>query len=121
MLDRSLKGIHAERVEWESKVVESRRAVPASINRYSNEIQLRTHKGEWMPEDDVQVDGECKPLGYNCQSTLTEAAVEGGKEKDIPKPPRHDEVVDTFGTVASNLSELVQVSIVLPKGRDIRC
>lgn len=36
---------------------------------------------------------------------------EGGKEKDIPKPDRYQDTVDTFTTVASNLSELAEVSL----------
>ena len=39
----------------------------------------------------------------------TDVVGEGGTAKDIPKPDRYQETVDTFTTVASNLSELAQV------------
>jgi hypothetical protein len=42
-------------------------------------------------------------------SDLTSTA-RGDEDKNIPRPPRHQEAVDTFTTVASNLSELAQVS-----------
>lgn len=37
----------------------------------------------------------------------------GDEAKDIPTPARHKEAVETFTTVASNLSELAQVSLIL--------
>lgn len=58
MLDRSLKGIHAERVEAELGVTHARWHTPHVIHRLSQQIEKRREDGEWVPEDDVHVGGE---------------------------------------------------------------
>lgn len=65
-----------------------------------------------MPEDDVPVDGaSIISLLHRC--FYADYLEEGGKEKDIPKPDRYQDTVDTFTTVASNLSELAEVCCTL--------
>lgn len=121
MLDREVKALHDEKLQWETRVIERRRDIPARLNRISGQIEDVRWRSEWLPEDDVPTAGEfplsChgrveiarhKPRG---DQRLTGYTAEGGEEREIPKPPRHQEVVDTFTTVASNLSELVQVSL----------
>lgn len=57
VMDREIKGLHAERVGWEGTLVRDRRRYPAHINRISSEVEYRRSHGEWMPEDDVPIDG----------------------------------------------------------------
>jgi hypothetical protein len=106
VMDRDIKGLHAERVGWESQVVQYRRTHPAFINRVSNEVESRREGGEWLPLDDITPDG----MSILIDDVYADEEGEGGKDRDIPKPDRYQETVDTFTTVASNLAELTQVS-----------
>lgn len=42
------------------------------------------------------------------------------KASDIPKPPRHDEVVKTFRQVAANITELADVGVDMEMGSSRR-
>lgn len=104
-LDRNVKSLHIERVAWEGTVVQKRRTHPITMNKLSKELERRKEFGEWVPADDV-------PLASTscvCLKIVTDVVGEGGTDRDIPKPDRYQETVDTFTTVASNLSELAQV------------
>ena len=58
MLDRSLKGIHAERVEAELGVTHARWHTPHALHRLSMQIEGKRQRGEWYPADDVDYAGE---------------------------------------------------------------
>lgn len=62
MLDRNLKGIHAERVEAGLGVTNSRWYAPNAIHKLSGQIEKKRQDGEWYPGDDVHVEGKLLSL-----------------------------------------------------------
>ncbi|KAE8539402.1 hypothetical protein D1P53_004502 [Cryptococcus gattii VGV] len=85
VLDRKIWGLHTEKVDHETRIAERRKKMPESINRLELDLEMRRTEAEWLPDD------------------LDDENVE-----EISKPLRHDEVKETFQTVASNLSEAVK-------------
>jgi len=108
VMDRNLKGLRAERLSSEAAVVEARRTLPGSINRASNYIEKLRTAGEWLPADEIP-EGEWRAFGI---WGMTDE-IDEGRVKEVPKPERYQETVDTFTTVAANLSELAQVRLSL--------
>ena len=105
-MDRNLKGLRAERLSSEAAVVEARRTLPGSINRASNYIEKLRTAGEWLPADEIP-EGRLKACGIGGMTD----EIDEGRVKEVPKPERYQETVDTFTTVAANLSELAQVRL----------
>ncbi|UOH83486.1 hypothetical protein LQV05_006216 [Cryptococcus neoformans] len=87
VLDRKIWGLHTEKVDHETRIAERRKKMPESINRLEVDLEMRRTEAEWLP-DDLEDENE-----------------------EIPKPLRHDEVRETFQTVASNLSEVVKSTL----------
>ncbi|OWT37459.1 hypothetical protein J008_04946 [Cryptococcus neoformans] len=89
VLDRKIWGLHTEKVDHETRIAERRKKMPESINRLEVDLEMRRTEAEWLP-DDLEDENDVKQV------------------EEIPKPHRHDEVRETFQTVASNLSEVVK-------------
>jgi hypothetical protein len=79
----------------------------------SNNAELTRENAEWVPADDIPEDGKSSVVSLSISGeTSTDFNQDGNLAKDIPKPERYQETVDTFTTVASNLSELAQVIFI---------
>ncbi|ORY33421.1 hypothetical protein BCR39DRAFT_519931 [Naematelia encephala] len=92
MLDRKIKGLDTERVAWGMSVAARRKRTPADIYRLEANLEERREMAEWLPE------------GEDDEGEQQKRAV------DIPKPPRHQETIETFGEVVSNLSQLASMA-----------
>ncbi|EJT49945.1 hypothetical protein A1Q1_00958 [Trichosporon asahii var. asahii CBS 2479] len=91
-LDRQIWALNTERVNWETKVVEKRRIKAGEVANLIDDLELRRDAAIWKPtEEDERQELEAQ-------------------EADIAKPERHAEVLETFGKVVSNLSELASLS-----------
>ncbi|GFZ48756.1 hypothetical protein JCM24511_06505 [Saitozyma sp. JCM 24511] len=88
ILDRRIKGMDAERLKSETETAERRKKRPAEIYQLEDDLEERKTWAMWLPEGEDEDTGPKK------------------KAEDIPPPPRHAEVVETFKTLASNLAEL---------------
>ncbi|WWD19678.1 hypothetical protein CI109_104140 [Kwoniella shandongensis] len=93
VLDRKIWGLHHERVDWEARTAEKRKRMPDGIHRLEEDLEMRRTEAEWLPDDELLEDGK---------GTL--------KAEEIPAPPRHEEVKQTFQTVISNLAEVAKTA-----------
>ncbi|KAK8853261.1 hypothetical protein IAR55_003963 [Kwoniella newhampshirensis] len=93
VLDRKIWGLHDERVDWEARIAEKRKKMPEGIHRLEEDLEMRRTEAEWLPDDEELEDGK---------SAL--------KADEIPAPPRHEEVKQTFQTVISNLAEVAKTA-----------
>ncbi|ORX40546.1 hypothetical protein BD324DRAFT_606441 [Kockovaella imperatae] len=88
-LDRSIYGLNTERIVFNINVSEQRKRRPFLLRAIEQRLERDRTAAEWLPEDDAELLAENrKPIG------------------DLPLPPRHKEVMETFQQVVSNLSEL---------------
>jgi len=87
-LDRRIYGLHTERLQWNTDIAARRKTVPADVRRLEESLERRKVAMEYDPDLDE------------------EDVVSRPKAEDIPAPPRHAEVKETFATVVSNFSEL---------------
>lgn len=121
-LDRQIWALNTERVNWETKVVEKRRIKAGEVANLIDDFELRRDAAIWKPsEEDERQEQEAQKgeLGTR-RHQLTSAAVENVSSADIAKPERHAEVLETFGKVVSDLSDLATVSFETCDAADIR-
>lgn len=117
---------------WETKVRERRRVMSDQVFDLMYNIEERRAAATWRPsEADLAAEasgGEsCCGRGSLAGRLVNTAVVPRPhillkvwdehnltaasdiREEDVPTPPRHAEVVDTFATVVGNLSDLAKV------------
>ncbi|KAL7418523.1 hypothetical protein Q5752_006981 [Cryptotrichosporon argae] len=87
-LDRRVGAMYEERVGWDSLVASARKHTPRDVVAAEADLEDKRGAAEWRAEGDVG--------GV--------AAISAPAE--IPKPPRHDEVIGTLAQVAADLSAL---------------
>lgn len=106
-LDMQVHSAEAERIQWEATLGELRKGIPAQISRGEAELEEVRTRAEWLPEGEDDEQGRSMVL---CTGSICANVSVTKRAADIPPPPRHDEVRETFDTVAANIAELVQVS-----------
>ncbi|WVR07638.1 hypothetical protein IAU60_004680 [Kwoniella sp. DSM 27419] len=88
-LDVHLWGIQAERIKLETESAEARKTKPEVFRRVQDHLEHARADAEWLPDD------------AEAEEAVPRAA-------DIPPPPRHEEVKQTFQTVVDDLAEVIK-------------
>ncbi|WRT70181.1 uncharacterized protein IL334_007175 [Kwoniella shivajii] len=86
-LDRTIWSLQTERVRWETDMAEKRKRLPEAMYRVEEDLEIRRVDAEWYPDEEED---------------------EKDLEKEIPPPPRHEEVKETFKVVIDNLAEVAK-------------
>ncbi|RSH78215.1 uncharacterized protein EHS24_002676 [Apiotrichum porosum] len=95
-LDRDIWSVNTERVNWETKVVERRRVKAGEVANLLDDLELRRDAATWAPsaEDLEQEKSTARPI----------------RPEDVPPPPRHAEVLETWGKTVANFSNLATIA-----------
>lgn len=98
-------------MNWETKVVEKRRIKAGEVANLIDDLELRRDAAIWKPsEEDERQEQEAQEGELFRRGAADLAAAENVSLADITKPERHAEVLETFGKVVSDLSDLATVS-----------
>lgn len=108
-------------MNWETKVVEKRRIKAGEVANLIDDLELRRDAAIWKPSEEDERQEQKAQEGELIPRIVTDtAAAENVSLADIAKPERHAEVLETFGKVVSDLSDLATVSVMARFTANIR-